>query len=100
MRNACKFKGLIFSRVLRDSSPRFVRWSVDSLVTLYFFYVFYSFTILLLPKCPGDLKYDPYPPARDWGSRVSGLVNLIPPRRLMKFVLCITPLDQLSSVAK
>ena len=32
-------------------------------------------TSLLLPNCSGDLKYGPYPPARDWGSRVSGLVD-------------------------
>ena len=30
--------------------------------------------IPLLPKCSTDLKYGPCPPARDWGSRVSGLV--------------------------
>ena len=32
--------------------------------------------IPLLPKCSTDLKYGPCPPARDWGSRVSGLVEL------------------------
>ena len=31
-------------------------------------------TLLLLPKCSVDLNYGPCPPARDWGSRVSGLV--------------------------
>ena len=46
-----------------------VGWLVD--YTLLFFYVFYSLTILLLPK------YGPCPPARDWGSRVSGLVEEI-----------------------
>merc|ERR1712148_158008 len=30
--------------------------------------------IPLLPKCSTDLEYGPCPPARDWGSRVSGLV--------------------------
>ena len=30
--------------------------------------------LLLLPKCSTDLNYGPYPPARDWGSHVSGLV--------------------------
>ena len=30
--------------------------------------------LLLLPKCSTDLNYGPCPPARDWGSRVSGLV--------------------------
>ena len=39
-----------------------------------FFYDFISLTSLLLPKWSGDLKYGPYPPARDFGSRVSGLV--------------------------
>ena len=38
------------------------------------FYEFYSLTLLLLPKWSVDLKYGPCPPARDWGSRVSGLV--------------------------
>lgn len=32
-------------------------------------------TSLLLPKWSSDLKYGPCPPARDFGSRVSGLVN-------------------------
>ena len=30
--------------------------------------------LLLLPKCSTDLNYGPCPPARDCGSRVSGLV--------------------------
>ena len=30
--------------------------------------------IPLLPKCSTDIKYSPCPPARNWGSRVSGLV--------------------------
>merc|ERR1712074_99662 len=30
--------------------------------------------IPLLPKCSTDLEYGPCPPARDWGSHVSGLV--------------------------
>ena len=65
---------LFFSRALRDSTPRFVRRLVGWFVTLYFFYVFYSLTVLLLPKCSGELKYGPRPPARNWVSRVSGLV--------------------------
>ena len=68
-----------FSRVLRVSTPRFVRqsvgWLVGWSVTFYFFYDFYSLTLLLLPKWSGDLKYGPSPPARDFGSRVSGLVS-------------------------
>ena len=39
-----------------------------------FFYDFISLTSLLLPKWSGDLKNGPCPPARDFGSRVSGLV--------------------------
>ena len=46
-----------------------VGWS-----NLTLFYVFYSLTVLLLPKCLGDLKYGLCSPTRDWGSRVSGLV--------------------------
>ena len=34
----------------------------------------YAVTSLLQPKWSSDLKYSPCPPARDWGSRVSGLV--------------------------
>ena len=49
--------------------------SVGRLVKLYFFYDFISFTSLLLPKWSGDLKHGPCPPARDFSSRVSGLVN-------------------------
>ena len=45
----------IFSRMLR--------------VSILCFYL----TILLLPKCSGDLKYGPCLPARDWGSCESGL---------------------------
>ena len=37
-------------------------------------YEFHFWTSLLLPKWSGDLKYGPCPPARDLGSRVSGLV--------------------------
>ena len=35
-----------------------------------------SLASLLLPKSCIDLNYGPCPPARDWGSRVSGLVCL------------------------
>ena len=66
-----------FSRVLRDSTPRFVRRSVGRSVTLYFSYDFYSWTLPLLPKWCSDLKHGPCPPARDLGSRVSGLVTSI-----------------------
>ena len=39
-----------------------------------FFMILFFFTSLLLPKWSSDLKYGPCPPARDWGSRVYGLV--------------------------
>ena len=39
-----------------------------------FFGFLRSMASLLLPKWSSDLKYGPCPPARDWGSRVSGLV--------------------------
>ena len=70
----------IFSRVLRDSTPRFVRrsvgWSVGQSVghTLLFFY---SLTVRLLSKWSGELKHGPCPPTRDWGSRVTGLVIVV-----------------------
>ena len=51
-----------------------VSWLVGWSVTLCFFYDFISLTSLLLPKWSGDLKYGPSPPARNFGSRVSGLV--------------------------
>ena len=60
--------------MLRDSTPRFVGRSVGLLVTLYFFYDFYVWTSPLLPKWSSGLKYGPCPPARDFSSRVSGLV--------------------------
>ena len=69
----------LFSRVhatlhpalsVRRSVGRSVGWSHFT-----FFYVFYSLTSLLLPKWSSDLKYGPCPPTRDWGSRVSGLVQ-------------------------
>ena len=51
-----------------------VSWSVGRSVTHYFFYDLISLTSLLLPKWSSDLKYSPCLPARDFGSRVSGLV--------------------------
>ena len=67
---------IFFSRVhatlqLALSIHPSVGWSV----TFYFFYdFFFSSTSLLLPKWSSDLKYSPCQPARDWCSRVSGLV--------------------------
>ena len=40
-------------------------------------YDFYFFTSQHLPKWSSDLKNGPWPPASDWGSRVSGLVNVL-----------------------
>ena len=67
-----------FSRVHATLQPALsvgqsVGWSVGH--TLLFFYDFISLTSLLLPKWSGDLKNGPCPPARDFGSRVSGLVS-------------------------
>ena len=77
--NPSLVKSFIFSRVLRNSTPRFVGWSVCLLIghillSFMIFYHFYSLTLLLLPKWSGDLKYGPCPPARNFGSRVSGIV--------------------------
>ena len=71
---------LIFSCVLCDSTPRFVGLSVyPSVGTSHFtFLALMEFLAMLrLTKCSTDLKYSPCPPARDWGSRVSGLVKLL-----------------------
>ena len=82
------FSSFLFSRVLRDSTPRFVGPSVGPSVrrpvgpsvgpsvrhTLLFLGFLGFLASLLLPKWSGDLNYGPCPPARDWGSRVSGLV--------------------------
>ena len=69
-----------FSRVLRDSTPRFVGRSVRRSVRrshFTFFGFLRSLASLPLPKWWSDLKYGPCPPARDWGSRVSGLLLFI-----------------------
>ena len=72
----------ILSRVLRDSTTHSVRlsvgWSVGRLVSrsrFTFFYDYISLTSLHLPKWSSDLKCGPCPPARDFGSRLSGLVE-------------------------
>ena len=55
----CLFQPL-FSRVLRDSTPSFVRRSVGPSVGLSnftFFMFLRSLASLLLPKCSSDLKY-------------------------------------------
>ena len=52
-----------FSRVHATLQPALsVGRSVGQSVTLYFFYVLFSSTSLLLPKWSGDLKYGPCPP--------------------------------------
>ena len=72
-------KVILFSRVHATQHPALsVSRSVGLSVTLYLFYDFYFWTSLLLPKWSSDLKYGPCLPARDWGSRVSGLVFFFP----------------------
>ena len=72
---------IIFSRMLRYSAPRCVHpsihWSVSRSVGPSHYYLFYVFftTSLLLHKRSSDAKYGPCPTAREWGSRVSGLVE-------------------------
>ena len=64
----------IFSRVHATLQPALsVGWLVGR-SHFTFFYDFISWTSLLLPTLSSDLKYGPCPPARDFGSRVSGLV--------------------------
>ena len=61
----------LFSRVLRDSTPRFVRPSVGRSVGPHFtFFIRFTFlTSPLLPKWSSDLKYGPCPPARPLPTR-------------------------------
>ena len=80
-RDELELRNAVFSRVLRDSTPRFVSPSVprsvgQSVTLLFLFYDLYSLTSLFRPKWSSDLKYGPCPPARDWGSRVFGLVYI------------------------
>ena len=80
------FKGnQVFSRVHATLHPALsVGRSVGLSVTLYFFCDFF-WTSLLLLKWSSDLKYGPSPPARDFGSRVSGLVSINNSNYHMKF---------------
>ena len=65
------FKKQLFSRVHATLQPAMsVRRSHFT-----FFYDFISLTSLLLPKWSSDFKYGPCPPARDFGSCVSGLFS-------------------------
>ena len=70
---------IVFSRVLRNSTIRFVGLSVGLFirpsVTLYFLAFMGILALLLLPKYFTDLKYIPCPLARDWVRCVSGLVS-------------------------
>ena len=56
-----------------------VNWLVSQLVPFFIFLAFLSFlSLLLLPKCFSDLfLHCSCPPARDQGSRVSGLVQVL-----------------------
>ena len=64
----------IFCRVHATLQPALsVRPSVGR-SRFIFFYDFISLTSLLLPKWSSDLRYGPCPLARNFGSRVSGLV--------------------------
>ena len=72
-----EYPALLFSRVLRKSTPRFVHWSIrvcKSVVHILLFYESCNMTSLPLPKWPRGLKYGSCPPAHDWSSDVSGLV--------------------------
>ena len=71
---------LSVSCVQHDFTPHLVYQSVHKLVgrsvTILLFYVFYSFTLLLLPKWSRNLWYSPCPPTCNWGSCVSRLVQV------------------------
>ena len=74
---ACFTVEYFLSRVLRDSSPGFVRPFVSPSIRRsagwsHFTsnYDFYALTSLILPIWSNDLKYGPCPPARDLGSLV------------------------------
>ena len=65
-----------FSPVLCDSTSHFVGLSVSPSHST--FSAFMGFLAdPLLSKCSTDLKQGPCPPARNWGSRVSGLVHSV-----------------------
>ena len=81
---------VIFSRVLRDSTPRFVGPSVRPSLFTFFLR---SLVSLLLPKWSNDLKYGPCPTARDLGSRVSGLVS-------SPAVFCSRPFSYMADVVQ
>ena len=82
---------VIFSRVLRDFMTRYVgrsvRRSIGPSIRVSFFRRLRAvFALLLLPNCLNSLFYHcPCPPARDFGSRVYGLVVVILIPRLVQF---------------
>ena len=67
------------SRAMQLYTP--LCWSVGPLVrpsvTLYFFLVFAIFSLIASAQMIKWPQIRPLPPARDWGSRVSGLVSYI-----------------------
>ena len=70
----------IFSRCYATLHPALlVRRSVGPYIRHTYFFVFFLWSLAsqLLPKWSSDLKYIPCPPARDWGSCVSGLVHFL-----------------------
>ena len=74
LRGSCPAPSLNFNHILLRQDTG----TVDhlTLLRLFTFSAFLSFfNSPLLPKCPGDLYHCPCPPTRDWGSRVSGLVQ-------------------------
>ena len=89
---------IVFSRVLRDSTPRFVGPSVRPPHFTFFGFLLFLASLLLL-KWSDDLNYGPCPPARDWGSRVSGLVCMLALAQWSKWLLhnCIPALALLSA---
>ena len=63
-----------FSRVHATLQPALSIGRSGGLILLF---LWFFFTPLLLPKWASDLKYSPCPPARAFGSRVSGLVFIL-----------------------
>ena len=74
-----RYPALSVSLLAHRSVGQSVSPFVGPSITLYFFWFLHTLTSLLLPKLSNDFKYDPYPPARDWGSHVSSLIFFTPP---------------------
>ena len=75
-----------------QSTPHFVGPSLVRLSHFTFLVFLRSMASLLLPKWSSDLKYGPCPPVRNWGGRVSSLVN-----QLSYLYRCASALDTLIS---